>query len=231
MTDEGLTAAEQSQLNAYKNENAEKNLEILNDIAEAWAKISHFIDKYAEILKRTWGDAIKFVADLFKKDWFGEWELGQELMQDGIKDIGQAFQNLEPYIEAISPLVQVIIEAIGTVLVWAVKTLWLLAVTAFRMIAGAIEIASQILEDFGAGVKKVTEWVVDLINKVADALIQLGIMEKKVDGLNGEVVDKMFAGKLKGGGTTNTQTNTYILQNPQELRTAQAGSNTFFAYE
>jgi hypothetical protein len=161
--------------------------------------------------------ALTFISDMFSQDLLGEWQLFQELVEGGLKDLGEAFQNLQPFIEAITPLLQVIIELVGTVLVWAFKTALLMGAGAFRIIAGLIEAASEVARDFGNAVKWVANELEYLIGLAMKAFEWLGLIESKSAGLNATAVNSMFGGRLKGGDTnTVTQNNSFTFTNPNQ---------------
>lgn len=221
---DGMTTEE---LDEYRSQNGIDELEnqhpIFTEIIGYWSDLCDWIDRAGKFLEEKFGNEIQWIAKLLKTDWFGEWELGQELMKSGLDDLSTAFRNLAPFIEAITPLLQVIIDAIGIALVWVLKTVMLVGATAFRVIAGAIEIASEILNDFGAAVKWVANELEYLINKAVEALQWLGLIEKKQMQLGGE---NMISGWLKGGGgntSSVTQNNdfTFNVSSPGQAKSYQ----------
>jgi hypothetical protein len=186
-------------------------------LLDVWDGITAGIETAAGRIYDIFAPALTFISDMFSQDLLGEWQVFQDLVEGGLKDLGEAFQNLQPFIEAITPLLQVIIELVGTVLVWAFKTALLMGAGAFRIIAGLIEAASEVARDFGNAVKWVANELEYLIGLAMKAFEWLGLIENKSAGLNATAVNSMFGGKLKGGDTnTVTQNNSFTFTNPNQ---------------
>jgi hypothetical protein len=110
---------------------------------------------------------------------------------------------------------QVIIELVGTVLVWAFKTALLMGAGAFRIIAGLIEAASEVARDFGNAVKWVANELEYAMKKAMEFFEWLGLIENKSAGLNAGAIDNMFRLNSSGGNST-TQNNTFNFTNPNQ---------------
>lgn len=215
---DGMTTEE---LDDYRRENNIAELEnqhsTFTGLLDVWDGITAGIETAAGRIYDIFAPALTFISDMFSQDLLGEWQVFQDLVEGGLKDLGEAFQNLQPFIEAITPLLQVIIELVGTVLVWAFKTALLMGAGAFRIIAGLIEAASEVARDFGNAVKWVANELEYLIGLAMKAFEWLGLIENKSAGLNATAVNSMFGGRLKGGDTNNvTQNNNYVFDTPKQ---------------
>lgn len=178
---------------------------------DLWTSFLQGVDSVIAYLREKFAPVLTWLGELFTTDILGEFSLTKDLMKSGIEDLKQAWENLAPFIEAITPLLQVMAGFIGSVLIWVVHTLGLMGAGAFKMITTAIEVASEVLEDFGAAVKWVANELAYLIDLAKQALQYLGLVNSS-SGLNATAVDRMFAGKLNGGVTvTNniTQNNEF----------------------
>jgi TP901 family phage tail tape measure protein len=234
---DGMTTEE---LDEYRRENNIAELESQHSsftgLLDVWDGIAAGIETATGRIYDIFAPALTFISDMFSQDLLGEWQLFQELVEGGLKDLGEAFQNLQPFIEAITPLLQVIIELVGTVLVWAFKTALLMGAGAFRIIAGLIEAASEVARDFGNAVKWVANELEYLIGLAMKAFEWLGLIESKSAGLNATAVNSMFGGRLKGGDTNTQNINVGSINVPTASDVGAgigslATTPTYFPYE
>ena len=156
--------------------------------------------------------------------WF---QPGIDSMMDGIAQLQQAWQNLQPFITAITPLLQAIATVIGGAIVGAVSLLWRIFTAAFNDIAGLINWVTGLLGGLGETIQWIAGGLAGLIDKAAQFI-----------GMKGQIAstnESMIQGWLNGGGggstVNNSQTNYNTFTNPNQWGETNAGNNAFFAYE
>lgn len=173
--------------------------------------------------------AVAAVIYTVKENWdtvVAFFQPGIESMLAGVAKLQSAWQNLQPFISAITPLLQFIAQLIGGVIVGAIGILFRVAMAAFNGIAGVINIVASALGEVG----NLIEWIAGgLSGLISKAQAFLG-MKGEISGLNSSITDGWVNRWSDSGGTTNTQNNTYNLTNPNQLGAAASSSNTFFAY-
>lgn len=192
---DGITTDE---LEEYRQQNNVDELESKHPyFMEALPYLERFkayLDEIIDSMQQRFSPIFERLGQYFDTVMGEKWQAVKENMLEGLKSLGQAWENIQPFLEVLANLV-------GVVLIWAFRGLMVVGSAAFRAIAGVIEIASEILGDFGAGVQKVTGWLQDLINWAIEALSWLGIIEKKTGGLGG-AVDNMVSGWMGNKSVT-----------------------------
>lgn len=128
--------------------------------------------------------------------WF---QPGIDSMKEGIAQLQQAWQNLQPFIAAITPLLKVIATVVGGAIVGAVSLLWRIFTAAFNAIAGLINWVAGLLGGLGETIQWIAGGLSGLINKVA----QFIGMKGQIDGANSSITQKWTDRVM--GGNTNTQ--------------------------
>ena len=157
--------------------------------------------------------------------WF---QPGIDSMMDGIAQLQSAWENLQPFIAAITPLLQAIATVIGGAIVGAVSLLWRMFTAAFNAIAGLINWVAGLLGGLGETIQWLAGGLAGLIDKAAQFI-----------GMKGQIAstnESMVQGWLNrggGGGSTvnNSQTNYNTFTNPNQWGATNAGNSQFFAYE
>jgi phage-related protein len=164
--------------------------------------------------------AIYFVGENWDMvvSWF---QPGIDSMMEGIAQLQQAWQNLQPFIAAITPLLQFIVQLIGGAIVAAVAFLFRYWMAVFNAIAGVINWVAGLLGDLGETI----QWIANGLSGLIDKAMQFIGMKGQISGTN----DSIVSGWLNsGGGNTNTQNNTFNLAGGSQLFPAMQSSNSFF---
>ena len=156
--------------------------------------------------------------------WF---QPGIDLMMDGIAQLQSAWENLQPFIAAITPLLKVIATVIGVVIVGAIAALWQMFTAAFNAIAGLINWVAGLLGDLGETIQWIAGGLAGLIDKAA----QFIGMKGQIDGVNSSITQKWADGAMSGNSVNNTQTNTFNLASDMQLAPAMQSTQTYFAYD
>jgi len=157
--------------------------------------------------------------------WF---QPGIDLMMDGIAQLQSAWENLQPFIAAITPLLKVIATVIGGTIVGAVALLWRMFTAAFNAIAGLINWVAGLL----GGLGETIQWLAGGLSSLIDKAAQFIGMKGQIASTN----ESMMQGWLNrggGGGSTvnNSQTNYNTFTNPNQWGATNAGNSQFFAYQ
>ena len=156
--------------------------------------------------------------------WF---QPGIDLMMDGIAQLQQAWQNLQPFIAAITPLLMAIATVIGAVIVGAVAILWQMFTAAFNAIAGLINWVAGLL----GGLGETIQWIADGLTGLIDKAAQFIGMKGQIDGVNSSITQRWADGAMGGNSVNNTQTNTFNLASDMQLAPAMQSTQTYFAYD
>lgn len=126
-------------------------------------------------------------------------------MSAAIASLKEAWQQLQPVIELLKPVLKAIAEIVGVLIVGAIIGLLTIASAAFRAIAGVIETVSYALSTVAGWVQTCADGVAGFIGKVETAILKakelLGL-GGKMSGINTGWVDRM-ANQYIGGDTNN----------------------------
>ena len=115
--------------------------------------------------------------------WF---QPGIDSIMEGIAQLQQAWQNLQPFIAAITPLLMAIATVIGGAIVGALSLLWRIFAAAFNAIAGLINWVAGLLGGLGETIQWIAGGLSGLINKAA----QFIGMKGQIDGANSSITQK-----------------------------------------
>jgi len=154
--------------------------------------------------------------------WF---QPGIDSMKEGIAQLQSAWENLQPFIAAITPLLQAIATVIGGAIVGAVSLLWRIFTAAFNAIAGLINWVAGLLGGLGETIQWIAGGLAGLIDKAA----QLIGMKGAIGEMNSSVTNRLFDEGRAGGNYTQSQYNNFNLSASNQLQPAMAGANTWFA--
>lgn len=160
--------------------------------------------------------------------WF---QPGIDSMMDGIAQLQSAWENLQPFIKAITPLLEVIATVIGGVIVGAVSLLWRLFTAAFNAIAGLINWVAGLL----GGLGETIQWLADGLAGLIDKAAQFIGMKGQIDGVNSSITQK-WADRAMGGNTNTQNINVGSINVPTASDVGAgigslATTPTYFAYD
>lgn len=135
------------------------------------------------LIKDNWGAIMEYV------------EPGLQRLQAGVEALKQAWINLQPFIRAVMPIIEAIVELLGVVLVGALMVLWSAFTAAFNAAASIIQ------------------WVTDKLN-ILDGILSTigntlgGLADKaaRFIGLKGDI-QATKASMDGGGGSTDNSDN------------------------
>ena len=147
---------------------------------------------------------------------------GIDLMIDGVQKFQQAWTDLQPLIQAIQPLVDMLADAIGQGLVQAVANAWNLFSVAFN---GMASLAANV----GLTVEKVASAVEWLSSALSGAIGKL----QEFVGLSGSIGSVGdVVGHIYSPSTTSQEQNiTFNINSEDQITPAMNSANTFFAYD
>lgn len=155
--------------------------------------------------------------------WF---QPGIDSMMDGIAQLQSAWENLQPFIAAITPLLQAIATVIGGAIVGAVSLLWRMFTAAFNAIAGLINWVAGLLGGLGETIQWIAGGLAGLIDKAAQFIGMRGA----INGTN-EAMIQGWMNRGSGGTNNQTQNNTFNLTSDTQLAPAMQSTQTYFAYD
>ncbi|WP_303669352.1 tape measure protein [Selenomonas ruminantium] len=180
----------------------------LNDFME---RIAGYIASVENLFARI-GEGIRNSLEPFTSGEFSTvWAYVEGQFAAGLEKLGIAWENLGNGISAITPLLQVIAQVVGTVLVKAFEGLLVVGSWVFNGLATLIKWVTDLIDIFASAVKICANELAYLIDLAKQALQYLGLVNSS-SGVNVGAVDRMFAGRLNGGVTvTNniTQNNEF----------------------
>jgi len=152
---------------------------------------------------------------------------GIDSMMEGIAQLQSAWENLQPFITAITPLLEAIATVIGGAIVGALSLLFRIAAWVFTQIASFINWVAGLLGDLGNTI----QWLADGLSGLIDKALQFIGMKGQIDGVNSSITQKWADGAMSGNNVNNTQTNTFNLASDTQLAPAMQSTQTYFAYE
>jgi hypothetical protein len=120
-------------------------------------------------------------------------------MMDGLAQLQSAWQNLQPFITAIMPLLKAIATIVGVVIVNNIWVLFRVASVVFNAIASLINWIAGLL----GGLGETIQWLAGGLSSLIDKAAQFIGMKGQIASTN----ESMMQGWLNrgGGGTNNTQ--------------------------
>ena len=156
--------------------------------------------------------------------WF---QPGIDSIMEGIEQLQQAWQNLQPFIAAITPLLMAIATVIGGAIVGALSLLFRVAAWVFEQIASFINWVAGLL----GGLGETIQWLADGLAGLIDKAAQFIGMKGQIDGVNSSITQRWADGAMGGNSVNNTQTNTFNLASDMQLAPAMQSTQTYFAYD
>lgn len=132
-----------------------------SEVLDGFGKIFQTIMRIREAIISVLGSAIAGIIDAVTS--FGlNWEAVETDVLDGIAAIQRAWANLQPLIEAVTPLLQFIAYAVGAVIVGALYAMYRTSAFVFKAIAKLIEWVSALLGGLGEMIK----WLADGLTSI-----------------------------------------------------------------
>ena len=164
------------------------------------------------LLKNHWDEVVA---------WFAP---GIESMQEGLAQLASAWENIQPLISAVMPLLECVATLLGGLIVGAVSLLFRAFMAAFNAIAGVINWVTDLV----SGLAGVIGWVSDLLGGLIDKALNFIGLKSEIGGVNTSITQGWADAAMGGGGNTNTQNNTFNLAGGSQLFPAMQSSNSFF---
>jgi len=147
-----------------------------------------------------------------------------ESMREGLAQLGQAWENLQPFIEAIMPLLSFVAQLIGGVIVGALSLLVRMWANGFNTIASAINMVCSLLGTLGEIIKTIAGGLSGIIDQALEFLGLSG----NISGVNMSAMNSLVPAPSFSYGGDNVQTNNYTFTSPTQLYPAQKSNNLFF---
>ena len=169
--------------------------------------------------------AIYFVGTYWEQivAWF---QPGIDTMMDGLAQLQSAWQNLQPFIAAITPLLKAIATVIGVVIVGNIWVLFRVASVVFNAIASLINWIAGLL----GGLGETIQWLAGGLSSLIDKAAQFIGMRGAINGTN-EAMIQGWMNRGSGGTNNQTQNNTFNLTSDTQLAPAMQSTQTYFAYD
>lgn len=160
--------------------------------------------------------------------WF---QPGIDSIMEGIEQLQQAWQNLQPFIAAITPLLKAIATVVGGAIVGALSLLFRVASWVFMQIASFINWVAGLLGDLGNTI----QWLADGLAGLLDKAAQFIGMKGQIDGVNSSITQK-WADRAMGGNTNTQNINVGSINVPTASDVGAgigslATTPTYFAYD
>ena len=153
--------------------------------------------------------------------WF---EPAIDLMMSGLDQLAQAWESLQPFIEAIMPLLEFVAQLIGGAIVVALSLLVRMWATGFNTIASFINMVCGLLGTLGEIIKTIAGGLSGIIDQALEFLGLSG----NISGVNMSAMNSLVPAPSFSYGGNNTQNNTYNFSSPTQLYPAQKSNNLFF---
>ena len=193
-----------------------------SNILQGFDKMVTYVETLGNTIQRVLGAAIKGVSDAISSMGFN-WEGIAENWLKGIASIQQAYQNLQPFIAAITPLLEVIAYVIGVTIVQGIYALGEVASLTFRAIAKLIEWVSALLGGLGETIKWLADGLTSILT-LGNAVGNMNLSERHWGDWN----------NVGSGGVSLTNNNStyapqYYGMDPVSLGTQPEKDRMFFA--
>lgn len=134
----------------------------LTTISNLFTSVSSTVQTVGEAIYEILSPAINFAKN-HTEEFFALAKPGLDSLKDGVDKFGQAWENIQPFIEVITPLLKIIAEVIGVLIVGAVLTLWNLWTAAFKSMMWLVERLTAVLGWCGEMMKIIWGYLGDLI--------------------------------------------------------------------
>lgn len=149
---------------------------------------------------------------------------GIKAMQDGVKELGEAWEKIQPLIDALTPLVKILAQAIGWVLVAQILWLWNIFTAAFYAIASLINWVSGLL----GGMGNTIQWLGKQLGGLIDKALKFIGLKDEVESVNSSsAVSRMW--DRATGNVSQEQTNTFYVQSANEASSILNNNGAFFS--
>jgi len=149
---------------------------------------------------------------------------GLQAMESGLESLRQAWENIQPFITALMPLIKIVAQLIGGLLVANLVFMWDRFTAAFNAIAGLIEWVTGLLGGLGSMIQSIGNALGGIIDKAKEFIGMGGA----ISSVNSSVVQRMWDSGTGQGSVTQSQNNTYNLPSMEALPAAQNASNSWF---
>lgn len=130
---------------------------------------------------------------------------GLEMMKQGLAFLADAWERIQPFIKALIPLLKMIAEVVGGVIVTALGMFFSTAGYAFRGVAALIDTVASALQKVGEFIQWCADGLAGLINKAKDFLGMGGQISAEGSAL------ESFANRVIPTGNSYSNTNNYQL--------------------
>jgi phage-related protein len=141
--------------------------------------------------------------------WF---QPGIDSIMEGVEELKGAWENLQPFIQAVMPLLQAIATVVGGAIVGALSILFRVASWVFKQIASFINWVAGLLGDLGNTIQWLADGLSGLLGKAAELLGYKG----KLNGMNADITNKWMSQGSGGNNNTVTQNNSFTFTNPNQ---------------
>lgn len=128
--------------------------------------------------------------------WF---QPGIDSIMEGVEELKGAWENLQPFIQVIIPLLKAIATVVGGAIVGALSLLFRVAAWVFKQIASFINWVADLL----GGLGETIQWLADGLSGLLDKAAQFIGVKGQIDGANSSITQKWTDRAM--GGNTNTQ--------------------------
>lgn len=156
--------------------------------------------------------AIYFVYENWETvvSWF---EPGIKMMQDGLGHLAKAWENIQPFIEALTPLIKKVAEFIGGLVVGALAILFNYVSLVFNFWAQVIDWVAKKL----GGLAETVKWVADCIGGLIDKAAEFIGMKGSIEATNRAAA----SASGNGGGGGSWSDNSTIVNNEVTVSSAE----------
>lgn len=116
--------------------------------------------------------------------WF---QPGIDSIMEGVEELKGAWENLQPFIQVIIPLLKAIATVVGGAIVGALSLLFRVAAWVFKQIASFINWVADLL----GGLGETIQWLADGLSGLLDKAAQFIGVKGQIDGANSSITQKM----------------------------------------
>jgi len=154
-------------------------------------------------------------------EWF---KPGLDSIMEGLDELKEAWEKIQPLIDALIPLLKIVATVIGGAIVGALSIMFRLFAWVFNEIAKLINWVAGLL----GGLGETIQWLGNGLAGLIEQALEFIGMAPKIEGVNRAVVQRIWDRGTGQNSVSQTQNNTYNLPAMQALPAAQKESNSFF---
>ena len=177
----------------------DKGQQRLNDLME---RVAGYIARVETLFGRISQGIHDSLEPFTSGEFAAVWGYVKEQFGEGVEKLGKSWENLGNGISSITPLLQVVAQIVGTILVKALEGLLVVGSWVFNGLATLVKWVTDLINIFAEAVRICANELAYLIDIAKQALQYLGLVNTASSGLNNLAMRNMVDGWLGNKSVT-----------------------------